>query len=335
MRRGSLLFLVSVLFCLMSSAAMGFYENPSLNWGYTDFLDGAAISQPPGFVFNPKVSTYSTTTFRDGSGNTLPGRTTMSLLAFAPQLIYTSPKKLPGGLTWGAQLQWFLVSLSSTSNIGMDSSNGLTGDTNFGVFLGRSHVLAKDWAFHWFAEFDAYAPTGSYDKDKAFNAGANFWTFEPFIAATLTMPYGFELSTRQHYLWNTTNNSVVNPMLTAVGDPLIAMAGQPYATHSVKPGEMWHMNFTFSKSLDFISPLLRFGVSGYYGQQTTADQVDGNTWGNSKERLFGIGPAVSYTYIREGERKPTAIVSLKAYTESNALARAEGTRVVFRVIMPF
>lgn len=333
MRRGSILLLGFALLCLMSSAAMGYYQNPTLNWGYTDFLDGASISQPPGFVFNPKVSTYSTTTFRDGNGDKQPGRTTMSLLAFAPQLIYTSPKKLPWGLTWGAQAQWHLVSIHSTSNIGMESNSALTGDTIFGPFVGRSHALGKDWAFHWFGEFDVYAPTGSYDKDKAFNPGCNFWSFEPFLAMTLTMPYGFELSTRQHYVWNTKNNSVVNPVLTGVGDPTLAT--NPYATHDVKPGEMWHMNFSFSKSLDFITPLLRFGVVGYYGQQTTADQVDGNTWGNSKERIFGIGPAISYTYIREGERKPTAIFSLKAYSESKAEARSEGTRVVFRMIMPF
>ncbi len=325
MTKKCVLFLGCVFFfSMLCSAGMAFNQNPSLNWGYTDFLDGAAISMGPGFVFNPKVATYSATTFKDGSGNNIPGRNKLNLVAFAPQLIYTAAKPLPGGLIWGAQTQWSLVSLNASSNVGLTADSGMIGDAVFGPFVGRSHSLAKDWTFHWFGEFDTYAPIGSYDKDAAFNAGANFWTFEPFVAMTLTMPKGFELSTRQHYLWNTKNNSYVNPALT-----------RDFATHSMQAGEMWRFNYSFSKSLDFITPLLRFGVVGYYGQQTTADQLDSNTVPNSKERIFAIGPGISYTYIREGERKPTAIFSLKAYSESQAEARAQGTRVVLRMIMPF
>ena len=325
MRRKNLLVaLLCAVFCMVSVSVMAFNQNPSLNWGYTDFLDGAAISQPPGFVFNPKVATYSTNTFKDGNGNTIPGRNKLNLVAFAPQLIYTAPIQLPWGLKFGGQVQWSIVSLNATSNIGLTADSGMIGDVVFGPFIGRAHNLGKDWNLHWFFEFDTYAPIGSYDKTAAFNAGANFWTFEPFVAATLTMPYGFELSTRQHYLWNTKNNDYVNP--AATGD---------FQSHSLQAGDMWRFNYTLSKSLDFITPLLRLGVVGYYGQQTSSDQLDNNTVASSKEKIFAIGPGISYTYIREGERKPTAIFSLKAYSESNAEARAQGTRVVFRMIMPF
>jgi hypothetical protein len=234
------------------------------------------------------------------------------------------PKPLPGGLKWGAQAQWSIVGLNVSSDIGLTAGSGMIGDLVVGPFIGRSHELAKDWVFHWFAEFDTYVPIGSYDKDASINAGCNFWTFEPFVAMTLTMPYGFELSTRQHYLWNTKNNDYVNPAIF-----------RDFSSHDLEAGQMWRFNFSFSKSLDFISPFLRLGVLGYYGQQTSADQLDSNTVPNSKERIFGIGPGIAYTYIRENERKPLAIFSLKAYWESEAKARAEGTRVVFRMIIPF
>ena len=326
MTRKSVVFLACVLFLSMvSSATMAANQNPSLNWGYTDVLDGAAISMPPGWVFNPKVTTYSSNNLKDGDGDTIFGRNKLNLVAFAPQLIYTAAKPLPfGGLKWGAQAQWSLVSINASSNIGLEAGSGMIGDIVFGPFIGRAHPLAKDWVFHWFAEFDTYAPIGSYDKNAAFNAGANFWTFEPFIAMTLTMPYGFEVSTRQHYLWNTKNNGYVNPALT-----------RDFATHDMQAGEMWRFNFSGSKSLDFITPLLRLGVVGYYGQQTTEDKLDSSSVSNSKEKIFGIGPYLGYTYIPEGSRKPTAIFSLKSYWESSAENRAQGTRVVFRMTMPF
>jgi hypothetical protein len=324
MTRKSVVFLMCVFFCMVSSGAMAANQNPSLNWGYTDVLDGAAISMPPGFVFNPKVATYSSTTLKDGDGHTIPGRNKLNLVAFAPQLIYTAAKPLPfGGLKWGAQVQWSIASLNVSSNLGLTAGSGMIGDVVFGPFIGRSHELGKGWAFHWFGEFDVYAPIGSYDKNAAFNVGANFWTFEPFLAMTLTMPYGFEVSTRQHYLWNTKNNDYVTYGPTGP------------TTHDMEAGQMWHMNFSASKSLDFISPLLRLGVVGYYGQQTTDDKLDSSSVSNSKERIFGIGPYLGYTYIRKGERAPLAIFSLKSYWESSAKARAEGTRVVFRMTMPF
>jgi hypothetical protein len=323
MRRISVLFLMCVFcFCVLTPAAMAANQNPSLNWGYTDVMDAAIPGT--GFIFNPKVATYNANSIKDGNGRSLVGTNKLDIVAFVPQLIYVG--KLPfGNLKWGAQAQWHLVSIHNDSTIlPLTSNNGMTGDLLFGPFIGSAHPLAKDWVFHWMAEFDTYAPVGRYNANDTFNAGANFWTFEPFLAMTLQMPYGFEFSTRQHYTWNTKNKDYVNPALT--GD---------FNSHDMQAGDMWHMNFSLSKSLDFITPFLRFGAVGYYGQQLSNDKLDSSSVANSKERVFGIGPYLGYTYIPEGARKPFAIVSLKAYKESMVENRAEGYRAVLRVTFPF
>lgn len=141
---------------------------------------------------------------------------------------------------------------------------------------------------------------------------------------TLQMPRGFELSTRQHYAFNTKNKNYVNPAVT--GD---------FNDHSLKAGDLWHFNWSFSKSLDFISPMLRLGAVGYYGRQLSDDEVDGVKMPNSQERVFAIGPGLQYMHISKGAQAPSVIFSLKSYWESEVENRGEGNRTVLRMIIPF
>jgi hypothetical protein len=331
MTRKSVVFLACVLFLSMvSSATMAANQNPSLNWGYTDFLDAAIPPGPGGLIFNPKVSFYSANKLKDGDGHDVFGRNKLNLVAFAPQLIYVgNPGTLPCGLRWGAQAQWSIASLNVTSDPfpagpGLTAGSGMMGDLVFGPFIQETIPLAKDWLLSWMLEFDTYAPVGSYDKDKSINVGANFWTFEPFLALTLQMPYGFEVSTRQHFTWNTKNKDYINPALT-----------RNFNEHDLQAGNLWHFNFTASKSLDFISRTLRLGVVGYYGQQLTDDKLDSAHVSNSKEKVFAIGPGLSWMYFHKDERAPAAIFSLKSYWESGVENRFQGNRTVFRMIIPF
>ncbi|WP_024333785.1 SphA family protein [Desulfotignum balticum] len=320
-KTGGAFLILLILLCTTPSAIMANHQNPTLNWGSTDFLD--ALNPGYGWIFNPKTLMYSGE-FKDGNGQSLPGDNELDLVAFIPQLIYIPKLPLPYNLKFGVQALMPIVSLNVNSDIGLNSDSNLIGDLCAGPFIGSSIPLAKDWAFHWFAEFDVYAPTGSYDQNAAINPGANFWTFEPFIAMTLQMPHGFEFSTRQHYTWNSKNKDYMNPAIT--GD---------FNEHDLEPGDLWHFNWSFSKSLDFIDPRLRLGVVGYYGKQLTNDQIDGVDIPNSKEKVFAIGPGIGYVHTPEGAKKPPVIFSLKAYWESGVENRTEGRGVFFRTIIPF
>ncbi|OPY74861.1 MAG: hypothetical protein A4E63_00588 [Syntrophorhabdus sp. PtaU1.Bin050] len=319
--RRSIAFLCCVLFCMVSSAVMANNQNPNLNFGATDFSDPPR--HVPGFVLINPITFYSGN-LKNGDGDSLPGTNKLSLIAYVPQLCWTANSKLPGDINWGLTVLMPLASLNADSDLGLKAANNIMGDPIFGAFVGRAHQLTRDWTFHWMFEFDTYFPLGDYDKDAAFNTSANYWTFEPFLAMRLEMPYGFELSTRQHYTYNTKNHDYVNPAIT-----------HDFNDHTLKAGDLWHFNFSASKSLDFISPLLRFGAVGYYGQQLNNDEVDGNAVPNSKEKVFAIGPCLQYIHIHKGERKPSAIFSLKSYWESNVQNRAEGNRTVFRMVIPF
>lgn len=327
MARKSKVFLMCILFCVFSSAAMANNTNPNLNWGATDFTDPPP--QMPGFTFIMPTIFYSGK-FKDGDGDSLPGDNKLSLIATVPQLVWTAACKLPGDISWGLTVGQILASLNVDSNLGsvvpfahdLTATNGVLGDTFAGVFIGRSHQLAKDWTLHWMAEFDTYMPTGTYHRDKDINLSANYWSFEPFLALRLQMPYGFEVSARQHYTWNTKNRDYRN-MMYGPGE------------HDLKAGDLYRVLFSASKSLDFISPLLRFGAVGYYGKQLDNDEIDGNSIPNSKEKVFAIGPGVQYTWIPKGARAPAAIFSLKTYWESGVKNRTEGNKTVFRMAIPF
>jgi hypothetical protein len=173
--------------------------------------------------------------------------------------------------------------------------------------------LSPNFLLHWYFEFTTYAPIGQYDKNAQLNPSTNFWTVEPYIAATLQMPGGWSLSTRQNFTYNFTNDKYIPP-------------GGAQET-DLQAGSMWHFNFALSKTLDFIDPNLRLATVGYYGKQLERDDIDGFT-PDTKEEIFGIGPGIHW--MNKG-----VIYSLKTYFESGADYRPEGTRTVFRVITAF
>jgi len=324
MKKISFLLLALVFFCTLSSVAMAIGSNPNLNWGYTDFSDPP--TQMPGFALIQNVSYYHGE-LKNGDGDSYPGNNKLSVLAYAPMLTYTAKQKLPCNISWGIAAQMPFAMLNTDNDLGFKASNGVLGDPLIGPFFGRQHELAKGWNFHWMFEFDTYMPLGSHDSDAQFNPGANFWTFEPFLALRLEMPYGFEISMRHHYNWNTKNHDYKLPAaFRAPGDVY---------EHTYQVGDMWHFNFAAYKTLDFITPLLKFGVVGYYGQQLGNDKFDGETVDDSKEKVFAIGPCAQYAYIPQGAKFPAVIFSLKSYWESNVKNRAEGNRTVFRMVMPF
>jgi hypothetical protein len=60
--------------------------------------------------------------------------------------------------------------------------------------------------FHWSTGLSVYAPTGQYSPNDLAPLGKNFWTFEPFLAATyLNAKYGQEASLQIAFDANTVN----------------------------------------------------------------------------------------------------------------------------------
>jgi len=310
-------FYVSILLALViifsGNELQAYNQNPNLNWGTTTIMDAAL--PPPGVYLSNYMIYYHSDKFKDRDGHKLPGKNEIDALVYNPQLVYVSPTKI-GNLTWGWQAQLPFQGLHTESDLGLEANNDVLGDLCLGPFFGGLVPFSANTRLHWFVEFDVYAPIGSYDDKKAINPSANYWTLEPFVSLTLQMPYGFSLTTRQHFTYNFKNDDYRG-------------AETGFEKEDLQAGMLWHFNYDLMKTVDFISPNLMVGAAGYYGKQLTDDEIDEHDVSGSKEEIFAIGPAIWWLNDKG------TVFSLRAYFESGAENRTEGERVAARIIIPF
>jgi hypothetical protein len=132
---------------------------------------------------------------------------------------------------------------------------------------------------------------------------------------------GLELSIRLHYLYNTWN---VRPTNTPQG----------LMVDSAQAGQAFWSNFAVSYELIHS---LHLGANGYYFKQLTADtyrlvdgsEVDGNSLGEGKAQVLGIGPGVLW------QPDPGDLLFANLYFETLVQARAGSTRVNLRWLHTF
>lgn len=177
------------------------------------------------------------------------------------------------------------------------------GDLTFGPFMQWRPVMAGGRpVFSNRFELDLIVPTGKYDPQKDLNQGANFWSINPYWAATvLPVPY-LELSARFHYLYNFKNNRPALGRLYGlqVQPQNAAMSG----LENAQAGQAGWVNFTLSYELLHLfgvhAPAMHVGANGYYFQQFNLDKweyFDGSSVSgknlyadDGKASVLGIGP---------------------------------------------
>ena len=108
-------------------------------------------------------------------------------------------------------------------------------------------------------ELQMIFPTGKYDKDRQLNPGSNFFSFNPYWAATLFMTPRWTASWRLHYLWNAENDDT-----------------------DIQAGQAVHANF--ASAYEIVPQILRVGVNGYYLKQVTDLEVNGDDVKGSGKR---------------------------------------------------
>lgn len=277
------------------------FDQPSVNVGFTSFLDGAPPSGP-GWYFSEYIQYYTADKLVDGPA----GDAGLDVWVSLNQLIYQSDQELLLGAKWG--LNFILPIVSFDNNLVPDNGTGF-GDLWVGPFLQWDPIMGKNGpVFMHRIEFQSIFPTGEYDNDKALNPGSNFFSFNPYWAATLFLSPKLNLSWRLHYLWNAENSDPA----PGVGD---AQAGQAF-----------HGNF--AASYEAVPKMLQLGVNGYYLKQLTDSEVDGSSVAG-KEEVFGIGPGALMSFSKDTH------LFLNAYFESGAECRPEGERYVARLVHHF
>ena len=297
------------------------YDLPSVNLGFTSFLDGGPPAGP-GFYFTQYLQYWSSDDFKDSKGDALlPSVADEDLEAWISlsQFIYQSDQELLFGGKWGIDVIIPLVNIDlsyGTNNAAFPQDNGGgLGDILVGPFLQWDPVMGqKGPVFMHRIELQMIFPTGKYDEDRELNAGSNFFSFNPYWAATLFITPRLTATTRIHYLWNAENDDPGRNYRAAGAD-------------DTQAGQAIHANFAMA--YEVIPKRLRLGINGYYLKQITDTQMNGNDVDDTKEKVFGIGPGMVYHFSQDDH------LFVNTYFETSAENRPEGNRINIRWVHHF
>lgn len=322
--------------CGVLTAGTGAFELPPLNLGFTSFLDGGPPSGP-GFYYTQYLQYWASDAFRDGDGNELkapifgpyPGppiglEDNLELDAWISlsQFIYQSDQEVFAGGKWGLDVivPWVHLELDTgQSNFLTDNAGGF-GDLLIGPYIQWDPIMTDNGPlFMHRIELQMIFPTGKYDDKHALNPGSNFFSFNPYWAATLFLTPQWTTSWRLHYLWNDENEQ---PSRNFYMDP----ATGEFAD-AVQAGQAIHANF--ATEYEVVPKMLRLGLNGYVLQQITHSERNGRDMPNSKEHVFAFGPGLLFSLGPEDH------IFFNYYHETWVENRPEGERFNLRYVHHF
>jgi hypothetical protein len=302
MKRGSVFLLVAFVLTGLCGSPAQAYNEPPLNLGLTDILDGGIPGV--GTFFTEYVQVYQSDEFKDSNGDDIPGLPRVSSVLSVNQLVHVYKQKLLGAHI-GVNV---LLPVVSINGGGLPTNPGVLGDLLAGPFLQWLDTKLLGRPFVQRLELDITMPTGQYDKNYALNPGSNLWVIEPFYAFTWFLTPKFSTSWRIHYTVPTKNDDV---------------SPSPFNGFSteVTPGQVFHFNYSFE--YEFFKGF-RGAVAGYYLKQLTEDEGSFGDISNSEEQVFAVGPALHYFFSDKFS------AGLKTQWETSTENRTEGNRTTLR-----
>ncbi|WP_459747620.1 SphA family protein [Pseudomonas sp. 3A(2025)] len=297
--------------CSLNSGAQA-ADLPVVNLGSTTFYDGAEIPGGKGWSASLFYQNYRGHKITDNKGHEigLPKSDTR-IDSVLMQLIYQGEGG-PMNTDWGFSAVLPVVTQAHVDdgldNAVLDGHEGLA-DLNIGFYLQFKPIMGDNGPrFVQRLEADVIAPVGDYDKHIAINPGTNFWSFNPYWAATFWATPKTTISWRLHYLWNARNTGP-SPETYGAG------------VNTVQAGQAVHLNFN---ALYAFTPKFSAGINGYWLNQFTDTKVDGDEVSGRREKVFAIGPGALYAFSRQD------VLLANLYVESGARNRPEGNRFVMR-----
>lgn len=295
MLRNLIVAVVLMAIALTASPATA-YLQPSVNLGFTSFLDGGPPAGPGHYV--SEYLQYYTSDDLEG----MPG-SKVDVVVLMNQYIYQSDQELLAGGKWGLNVMLPIVSFDSNLP---DNGTGF-GDLLVGPYIQWDPIMGKNGPFMLNrVELQLILPTGDNENTKMLNQGSNHFSFNPYWAATLFVAPKVTVSWRLHYLWNAENDD--------------------FGPGKLKPGQAIHANF--AAAYELLPKQLRVGLNGYFFEQLTDTKVAGADFGDN-ERVFAIGPGAVYHFSQDSH------LFFNAYLETRVKDRPEGERVNVRFVHHF
>nr|WP_067060371.1 transporter [Mucilaginibacter sp. L294] len=283
---------------------------PAANLGLANMTDG--ITPGAGIYYANFTQLYQAHSLKDGLGHTVPTDLKINNYFTIHQIVYLSNKKVFGGLL-GATVFIPVVRISATNNTGPvpTINNGFLGDIIIApaIVWGNRKLFGKP-LFHR-AELDFFLPTGSYNPKYDINPGSHHYTISAHYTFTYFLSPGFSISARNHLNYNT----------KIIGS-------------NVLPGMFYNVNFSLEQT---IYKTFRAEICGYYLKQLNQDSNNGDShyyqdnFGitNTKERVLGIGPGLSYLANQR------LVMEGKVFFETAAQNREQGIRPALQLSYKF
>lgn len=284
----------SSIFVLVCSSALAANGPPppavsqpgGINLGNTSFYDGFA--GPPGRLnHNIYLQHSRATSFRDNDGNDnkVFDNPEFSATTLVNQFTYYSPKTIGRGGHLGWSIILPIVSLDADFGAKgpqlKDNGTGF-GDISLGPMVQFDPIVDAQGrpTFVQRLALDVSLPIGEYDETKDFNPGSNFYSINPYWAATWMPAERWEMSWRLNYLYNFKNSDPASSTHQLFnGDPV----------RDTQAGQAAWSNFAASYE---VIPNVSVGLNGYYFKQLEDDKVNGQRLEDSREEVLGIGPGL-------------------------------------------
>lgn len=293
------------LFLLAGSAAAVEGGAPITPFGVTNF--GAGIMPPPSDVaaVGLRSTFYQANQLRDNDGRRSPVAVDLHVNSLGVAIIKMTRSEILGASYGYAAV---VPVLSMKLDLGVPTPAGrlnLHGDKTATGDISVMPVILQWTGQRWFqfAALQVQAPTGSYDKNRVVNPGANHWTYSPTYAFTHIGTTGFEVSSTIQVNVNRRNHAT-----------------------GYRSGIEWQHEFALGQH---VGPYT-VGLGGYHYRQLSDDDGPGLSNGN-RARVTALGPAMNFFDPRAGVPN----VSVHLYKEFGARNRSQGTQLALRAAWVF
>lgn len=286
------------------------YGLPSVNLGYSSFLDGGPLRPRPGWYFQEFFINYYSNKFVGPEGKRLPGISNPDFndISIITAIIYQFDVRfleaLPG---ISVSLPMTLSSKISRNELGITDSDEGIGDLVVGTFLQWSPAeYRENPRLVQRIELDVKFPTGKNKEPKiSINPGKNTYCLNPYWAATFYVTQDWAFSWRLYYLWCATNHKTC-----------------------LKAGDTFHMIATTEYE---IKPNLWIGINSYFLHQLKNNRLHGVEVPHSKEQVLGIGPGFLYSINKQYD----LVFFGNLYFETLVKNRPQGVTAVLRFFKYF